>query len=301
MSIVAPPVVPGDTVAVVTPATPFDMEIFAAGVRALETLGFKVKVDPEVHLAFRYTSGSAEQRAGVFQRALADPEVKALIAARGGFGSIHTLPHLDLSGFAANPKRIVGCSDLTTLLHYVWQETQVVTYHGPMVAGDLGRGMDAASEADFMATLAGRSSAAKFIPLEVLHPGAAEGTLTGGCLSLLSASMGTPYEFEPADGLLFVEDIREHPYKVDRMLTQLLLGGKLDAVRGIVFGQMTGCEAPQGADYKLQDVLRDLLRPLGVPVYFGFPSGHSTPHFTLPIGAQARMADGRLSILGGGF
>lgn len=298
MSVVPPPVVPGDTVAVVTPATPFDREIFDAGVRALETLGFKVKVDPDVYLAFRYTSGSPEQRAGVFQRALRDPEVKALIAARGGFGSIHTLPHLDLTGFAENPKRIVGCSDLTTLLYYVWQETGVVTYHGPMVAGDLGRGMDAASEADFLATLAGRSSSAKYVPLEVLVAGDAEGVLTGGCLSLLCASMGTPYEFEAGDGVLFIEDIREHPYKIDRMMTQLLLGGKLDAVAGIVFGQMTGCEAPQGADYRLQDVLRDLLRPLGVPIYFGFPSGHSSPHFTLPIGSRAKMAEGRLSILG---
>jgi muramoyltetrapeptide carboxypeptidase len=298
MSVVPPPVRPGDTVAVVTPATPFEREIFDAGVRALEALGFKVKVDPDVYLAFRYTSGSPEQRARVFMNALRDPEVKALIGARGGFGSIHTVPHLDLTGFQDHPKRIVGCSDLTTLLHFIWQETSVMTYHGPMVAGDLGRGMDAATQADFLATLAGEPSPAKDVSLEILVPGEARGTLAGGCLSLLSASMGTPYEFEASDCVLFLEDIKEHPYRIDRMLTQLLLGGKLDSVTGIVFGQMTGCEAPKGADYRLQDVLADLLRPLGIPLYFGFPSGHSSPNLTLPIGAAARMADGKLSIVG---
>jgi muramoyltetrapeptide carboxypeptidase len=120
----------------------------------------------------------------------------------------------------------------------------------------------------------------------------------GGCLTLLAASMGTPYEFEADECILFVEDVKEHPYRIDRMLTQLLLGGKLDAVRGLVFGQMEGCEPPAGSGYRLQDVVLDLLRPLGVPIYYGFPSGHATPNLTLPIGAAAKMSGGRLSVSG---
>lgn len=298
MSIVPPPVKPGDTLAVVSPASPFDAETFQAGVRRLEGWGYRVKVDPDVHQAGRYTSGDAETRARVLNRALADPEVRGVIAARGGYGSVHLLPYLTLDGFAHHPKRIVGCSDVTTLLTHVWQTTGVVTYHGPMVSAALGRtpGPDPATEADFRAMLAGAPSPAHDRPLEVLVAGAASGTLVGGCLTLLCASMGTPYEFEAGECVLFLEDVKEHPYRIDRMLTQLLLGGKLDGVRGIVFGQMEGCEAPEGSGYRLQDVVRELLRPLGIPVYFGFPSGHANPNLTLPIGAPAKMSNGRLSV-----
>lgn len=297
-TIVAPAVKPGDCLAVITPATPFDRELFDAGIRWLEAQGFRVKLDSDVYVQTRYTSGTAEQRAGIITRALADPEVKALVAARGGYGSVHVLPHLDLGGFAANPKRIVGCSDLTSLLNFVWQETRVVTYHGPMVAGALGRGPDEETARDFMAVLAGEPSPSWSRALEVLVPGDAEGVLLGGCLSLLAPSIGTPYEFDATDSILFIEDIREQPYKVDRMLTQLLLAGKFDGVRGVVFGQMEGCDAPASAGYRLQDVVQELLRPLGIPVYYGYPSGHSEPNLTLPLGAQARMAGGKLTIEG---
>lgn len=296
--IVAPAVKPGDCLAVISPATPFDAAIFKAGIRWLEAQGYRVKVDPDVYAQTRYTSGTAEQRAGIIMRALADPEVHGLIAARGGYGSVHVLPHLDLSGFAAHPKRIVGCSDLTSLLSFVWQETGVVTYHGPMVSGALGRGPDDETARDFMALLAGEPSPSWQRTLEVLAPGDAEGVLVGGCLSLLRASIGTPYEFDATDAVLFIEDIREAPYKIDRMLTQLLLSGKFDGVRGVVFGLMEGCDAPEGAGYRLQDVVQELLRPLGVPIYYGYPSGHSEPNLTLPLGAQARMAGGRLEIVG---
>lgn len=296
--IVAPAVKPGDCLAVITPATPFDRELFDAGIRWLEAQGYRVKLDSDVYVQTRYTSGTAEQRAGVIMRALADPEVTGLVAARGGYGSVHVLPHLDLSGFAANPKRIVGCSDLTSLLSFVWQETRVVTYHGPMIAGALGRGPDDETARDFKAVLAGGPSPSWSRALEVLVPGDAAGTLLGGCLSLLAPSIGTPYEFDAAGAILFIEDIREQPYKIDRMLTQLLLAGKFDGVRGVVFGQMEGCDAPQNAGYRLQDVVKELLRPLGIPVYYGYPSGHSEPNLTLPLGAQARMIGGRLEVVG---
>ncbi len=295
---VAPPVVPGDRVAVIAPATPFDRAIFDAGVRWLEAQGFVVDVDPAVFERTRYTSGTVKQRAGTISRALANPEIKALIAVRGGYGSVHLLPSLDVGALGDQPKRIVGCSDLTTLLNFVWERTGVVTYHGPMVAGDLGRGPDAETASDFLATFAGKPAPEKERDLDVLVSGDADGTLVGGCLSLLAASMGTPYEFSADDCILFLEDVKEHPYRIDRMLMQLLLGGKFDRVRGIVFGTMDQCAAPQGSDYRLEDVLTDLLAPLGIPIYFGFPSGHSTPNLTLPLGARARMQGGRLMIEG---
>lgn len=296
--IVAPPVRPGDTLAVVAPASPYDDALLRAGIAWLEGRGFRVKADPRIGAKARYTSGSAEERAVVLQQALTDPEVRGVIAARGGFGTVHVLPHLDVSAFAAAPKRVVGCSDLTSLLTFLGRETGVVTYHGPMVAAALGRGPDAATAADFLAVLAGEPSPAWPVPLEPLVAGDAEGALTGGCLSLLNVSLGTPYEFDAAGRILFLEDVNEHPYKLDRMLTQLLLAGKLDDVRAVVFGQMEGCAAPAQADYCLQDVLVDLLRPLGVPVYFGYPSGHGRPDFTLPLGAHAVLRGDRLSFSG---
>jgi muramoyltetrapeptide carboxypeptidase len=301
MPIVAPPVRPGDTLAVITPATPFDKSLIDAGVGWLENQGFRVKVDPEAYEKTRYTSGSAELRAGVVMRALNDPEVQGVIGARGGYGSVHLLPFLDLAGFAEHPKRVVGCSDLTSLLHFILQETGVVTYHGPMVAAALGRGPSEETAKDFLATLAGEPSPARERDLEVLVAGQAEGPLSGGCISLLAASLATPYEFQSDGCVLFLEDIKEHPYKIDRMLTQLLLAGKFDNVPGIVFGQMEGCEAPADAGYRLQDVLHDLLRPLGIPLYYGFPSGHAEPNLTLPLGARVRLDHGRLHVADGSY
>ncbi len=297
-SIVPPPVRPGDRIAIIAPATPFDLDIFAAGVRWLEDQGFTVDVHEDVYLRTRYTSGSARQRAELINRTIADPDVKALIAARGGYGSVHLLPYLDVGPLREHPKRVVGCSDITTLLEYIRRETGLVTYHGPMVAGAFGVDTDPETAGDFLDTIAGEPSPFKDVELEVISPGRAEGRLVGGCLSLLAASMGTPYEFKADDAILFLEDIKEHPYRIDRMVNQLLLGRKLDRVRGIVFGTMTGCEAPRGADYRLQDVLGDLLRPLGIPIYFGFPSGHSRPNLTLPLGAGAVMEGGRLRVVG---
>ncbi len=289
---------PGGTLAVIAPATPFDRDIFEAGVKRLEEGGYRLRIDPRVYLSTRYTSGSPEERAAVIEAALTDPEVEGIIAARGGYGTVHVLAHLDFDLFSRHPKRIVGCSDLTTLLQAVYHEAGVAVYHGPMVAGDFGRGPSDETWNDFVATLAGEHSSAKDRDLEVLCGGTAEGPLTGGCLSLLRASIGTPYEFHANGGLLFIEDIREHPYKIDRMLTQLLLAGKFDDAAGLVFGQMEGCEAPEGSDYRLQEVIFDLLNPLGIPVYFGYPSGHAQPNLTLPLGPIAKMVDGRLRSVG---
>lgn len=295
MSLVAPPLKFGDTLAVIAPASPFEPAHLAAGIAWLTAHGLRVVADPAIHERTRYTSGSIKARLAAVQNALDDPDVKAVVAARGGYGSVHLLPHLDLTAFARQPKRLIGCSDVTSLLVHVHQRTRVTVYYGPMVAGDLGRGADAATAASFLAAL-GMAPWPTLPPLEVLAGGRAEGRLTGGCLSLLCASLGTPYELDTRESILFLEDVGEHPYRIDRMLTQLLFARKLDAVRGIVFGVMTGCDAPRGADYRLQDVIGDTLRPLGIPVYFGLPSGHARPNLTLPFGMHAIMEGGRLSL-----
>ncbi len=243
----------------------------------------------------QYFAGSAERRVAELHEMFGRPEVRAIVCARGGYGCNYLLPHLDLALIRANPKIFVGCSDVTTLLTYLSDAAGLVTFHGPMVAGDLAR-QDGLDEQSWLAAVSSASSYRRqFAPAEVraLREGRAEGLLYGGCLSLLVASLGTPYEIRTEGKILFIEDRGESPYRIDRMLMQLKLGGKFEAVQGIVFGEMLDCNLPSGQNDSLANVILRVLGNIDVPIAFGLRSGHvSCRGITLPFGVDTTLTVG---------
>jgi muramoyltetrapeptide carboxypeptidase len=290
-----PPLRPGDTVAIVAPASNVRYEAVERGAQRLRDLGYLPVYDPGIFDQDIYFAGSPQRRAGELHRAFADPEIRAIICARGGYGSNYLLPLLDLGLIRRHPKIFAGYSDLTCLLTWLHDATGLVTLHAPMAIKDFGSN-DGVHMASWNAAVAGASewqlrskdvSLEDFVPLA---PGSAEGPLYGGCLSILAASLGTPYEIQTEGKILFLEDVNAKPYQIDRMLMQLKFGGKLQGVRGIVFGEMLDCIQTANQGYTLEEILLRVLGDLPIPVAYGLRSGHvSRENITLPVGVQTRL------------
>jgi muramoyltetrapeptide carboxypeptidase len=285
----------GDRVAVVAPASPFRREEFESGLGELRRLGFEPVFESSVFDRQAYVAGDAPTRAAAIRRALADASIGAVMAVRGGYGSVQVLPLLDPGDVRRARKPIVGYSDLTSLLTYVCGNCGMVAFHGPTVAGRLERGREGYDEATFLGALTKAEPLGPLTSpqLEVLREGEAAGPLFGGNLTQLAASMGTPFAFNPPAGfVLFLEDINERPYRLDRLWTQLRLAGIIERATAIVFGDFPGCDEP-GDQLPGRDTLGELARDFPGPVLFGFPSGH-TPGaaFTLPFGVRARVVGG---------
>lgn len=290
---------PGDKVAVVSPASPFDRAEFDAGVAELGRLGYRAVWDDSVFAREPMVSGPPELRARAFLQALRDPEVRAIIAVRGGYGSVEILPFLDPAELRDARKIICGYSDITSLLIYSVCHAGLVAFHGPMLERRLSRGADGYDGISFrMATQDDDSPLGHMRPegLSVIRPGMAAGMLIGGTLTQLTAGLGTPYGLR-LDGptILFIEDVAERPYKLRRMLMQLKLAGIFDHVTGIVFGSMTECDEPpragsSGEPLTACDVAAGFFSDFKGPILSGFPSGHGPmPTWTLPFGVQASM------------
>lgn len=283
---------PGDVIGVVAPASDIKPERLAAGARELERLGFRVKFSPSIFAREMYLAGSDQRRAEELMAMFGDPEVRAIFAARGGYGSVRLLPYLDEEALRAHPKIFMGYSDLTTLLVYFQQRFRWVVFHGPMVTREFADGPEHYDEDLLRRTLMRAEPIGEIdtAGVAVLSPGMATGRLTGGCLSLLVSTLGTPYEFDATDAILFIEEYASKPYQVDRMLTQLRDAGKLRAVRGLVFGEMTECVQHPNQEYTIVDVLQDRLADLNVPILFGVRSGHSDyRNQVLPFGVRATL------------
>jgi muramoyltetrapeptide carboxypeptidase len=286
----------GDTVGIIAPASGFRRDDFEAGCAELLRLGYHPFYLPSIFDRDLYFAGSADRRVRELHEMFARSEVKAVLCARGGYGCNYLLPHLDPDLIRSNPKIFAGCSDVTTLLTYLCDAAGLVTFHAPMVAGDLARPGGFDKPAWLAALSAGRGYHREFAAEEVepLAEGIAEGMLYGGCLSLLCASLGTPYEIRTQDTILFIEDRAERPYRIDRMLMQLKLAGKFDRVQGIVFGEMIDCGEPGSLDYTLQQVVMRILGDLRIPIAFGLKSGHvSRDSIALPFGVQAKLTVGK--------
>jgi muramoyltetrapeptide carboxypeptidase len=286
---------PGDRVALVAPASAFARAEFDAGVAELRTLGFDPVYDDSVFERRNYAAGSAATRAAAFDRAWRDPSIAALMAVRGGYGSVHLLSLLEPALVAGPPKAFIGYSDNTSLLSWLTLAGRVVTFHGPMLEGRLARG-EAGYDRDTFARCLCRAAPVGEIThpqLEVLHSGEAAGMLIGGTLALLCASLGTPYAFDPPMGcVLFIEDVAEPPYRIDRMLTQLYLSGILSRASALVFGEMPRCEEP-GGNHTAREVIQELTAGFRGPVLYGLPSGHTNgATLTLPFGVEARVIAG---------
>ncbi len=276
----------GDTLGVIAPAGPISPDALTAGLAALERRGYRPLHLPSILERDWYFAGSVRRRVDELHRMFADPEVKGIVCFRGGYGCNYLLPHLDLELIRRHPKFFCGCSDVTTLLTYLCDTAGMVVFHGPMLQRDAQP--DGVDEDSWYAATSGEPYAHEFGgTVQTLVPGHAEGMLYGGCLSLLCASLGTPYEIQTSGTILFLEDIAEPSYRIDRMLMQLRLAGKLEDVRGIIFGEMLDC-AREAAGYTLQDVVRRIVGDLGVPVVYGVTSGHVTRrNITIPLGVAA--------------
>lgn len=285
------PVRPGSAVAVVAPASPFDRDEFDAGIAELQRLGFSPVFDSSVFERGDMVAGPPDLRARAVIEALAREDIKALVAVRGGYGSVEILPHLDAASVRRVPKACVGYSDVTSLHLWLNGHVGITSVHGAMLEGRLAKGETEYDRASFLGSLSaeplGELTAAT---LEVLRPGTASGPLVGGTLTQLVASLGTPYCFAPPRGaVLFLEDVGERPYRLQRMLMQLRLSGRLAHVSAVVCGQMTRCDEPQGR-LTARAVIADFFSGFPGPVLFGFPSGHTTtPFVSLPFGVHTRV------------
>jgi len=290
---------PGDTVAIVAPASNLKADYLARGVAELERLGFRARYEPDILAKEHYTAGTDERRASELMRAFTDPDVKAVWAARGGYGAMRLFDRLDADTLRPHPKIFIGYSDLTALHLYFYRRFGWVTFHGPMAAKDLAGGAGHYDEQTLLAAITRTAPAGEILSVktEMLHRsagGKVSGRLLGGCLSLIAALMGTPDELDTRGSILFLEDTATRPYALDRMLRQLRLAGKLADVKAIIFGEMTDCIQHAEQGYQIQDVLAESTAGLGVPVLFGLPSGHSpVGNLTLPLGVTATLDAGR--------
>jgi muramoyltetrapeptide carboxypeptidase len=288
---------PGDRIAVVSPASPFDRQEFDDGLQEIRRLGFVPVYDDSVFARQAYVSGPADLRAAAIRAAWRDPTIAAVIAVRGGYGSAHTLPLLDPAEARRACKPFIGYSDLTAILTFLTMNAEMVAFHGPMLAGRLGRGEAGYDRLSFERALCRREPLGELAPasLETIRPGDARGVLLGGTVTQLLASIGTPYAFEPSPGyVLFFDEVGERPYRLDRMVTQLRQSGLLTRAGAIVVGELPRCDEP-GGESTARAVIGQLLGDFPGPVIFGFPSGHTTaPAITLPLGVVCRVvADGR--------
>jgi muramoyltetrapeptide carboxypeptidase len=286
--IVPSPVLPGSTIGVVAPAGAVEAEALAAGVAALESLGFGVRLGAHVLDRDRFCAGSADARLADLTAMVRDAEIGAVICARGGYGTAHLLPRLDPAVVAAHPKLVVGYSDVSPLLGWIVDRCGVVALHGPMIAADLARGLTRRAAERLTALLAAPDAGWREPVAEVLAGGAATGRLVGGCLSSLVALLGTPYAIETDGAVLFLEDVAERPYRIDRMLTHLRLAGKLERVAGVVLGSFADCDGDDPEDAAVA-VLRAFFADAPYPVVAGFPAGHRSENLALAFGVRCRV------------
>lgn len=286
---------PGDRVAVIAPASSFADAEFHAGVEELTALGFIPQYEPSVFDRGTYTAGTPQARAGALRRAWSDPAVAGIFTVRGGYGSVQLLPLLQRSDFDGPAKVFVGYSDNTSLMSWLTLTCGVVTFHGPMLERRLSRG-EAGYDRDTLLRCVSNTSVVGRIAhphIEVVRPGTASGMLVGGTMTSLAGSLGTPYAFVPPEGcVLFLDEVAERPYRVDRLFTQLRQAGVIERASALVFNELPGCNEPCGAP-RIRDVVADLVADFEGPVLFGLPSGHtSSPTLTIPLGVTARVDTG---------
>ncbi|MGD0415941.1 MAG: LD-carboxypeptidase [Terriglobales bacterium] len=281
----------GDKVGIVAPASNIKRELLEAGCDGLRRAGYEPFYFESILERDLYFAGSAERRARELEDMFLRDGIRAIVCARGGYGSNYLPLALDPTKIISHPKILLGYSDITSLVCCISDSANFVTFHGPMVTKDfaIADGVDLESWQNALGGAEewaiGEGSGAK-----PLVAGEAEGILYGGCLSMLVASLGTEHEIRTAGTILFVEDVAAKPYQIDRMLMQLKLAGKLKDVRGMVFGEMLDCRQSPDQDYTLEEVILRIVEGLRIPVAFGLRSGHvSRANITLPIGVRARL------------
>lgn len=290
----------GDTIGLVSPSAatddPFDLQLAK---EAMEALGFEVKLGP--HLASRrgHLAGNDAERAGDLNAMFADPSVKGIVCARGGSGAARLLPLLDYDAIRRNPKVLLGYSDITALHNAILAQTGLVTFHGPIGSGSWNKfNADQFRRVFFQRELmeyrnladAGDELVQRRNRTVTIAGGKARGELVGGNLTVLTALAGSPYLPDFSGKILFLEDVSEAPYRIDRMFSTLKLMGALDKVAGVIFGECTDCDPGNGyGSLTLPQILDDHLKPLGIPAYRGAMIGHIRQQFIVPVGGRVEM------------
>jgi muramoyltetrapeptide carboxypeptidase len=293
----------GSRLSVFAPASPGNVEAEERGLAELARLGFSA-VRRVAHVSEGYFSASTAERGLELTSALADPRIDGLIALRGGYGSNYLLDQ-GLETEISGPKCLIGFSDITSLQIFLWQRFGWCSIYGPMVAAGLEAGAAAPKGYDQTSFLSaiGATDGAWQVSLqgEAITSGVTEGTLLGGCMTLLVTTIGTPWELDTRDSILLLEDRGMKPWQVDRALMHLQQAGKFEGVHGIMLGDFPECEAPVAGSPTVLDVCERILKPLGIPILFGAPIGHTMrPMVTIPLGVRARLhvsGTGSLEIL----
>jgi len=287
-----PPLRKGDTVAIVAPAGPVDPQKLSRGLARLAGAGYRPRVAPGALARTGRLAGTDAHRAAQIRWGLSLPGARAVMAARGGYGTTRLLPLVDWREVRRRPRLFVGYSDVTAILAYLSTRCRVPSIHGPMAAADLASGTDEETLDAFARLAAGEVSPAEpwGPPCERLRGGTAEGILAGGCLSVLCALLGTPYEPVFRNALVFLEDVAEPCYRLDRMLVQWIQSGRWRRIAGLLVARIRPVRGESEDD--LRALFREAGRALGVPVWYGFPAGHGGANRPLPFGVRARI-DGR--------
>ncbi len=290
-----------DLIGIICPASPVhDPSRIERGVRYLEGLGYRTKIGRNASARMGYLAGTDDERAEDLHAMFNDKNVRGIFCARGGYGTPRLLSRIDYRLIARNPKILVGYSDVTALALALWRKCRLVTYHGPMLAVDLGADVNPYAEESLWRILTSPAghmtlAVAGESPAGVRHPGTATGRLLGGNLSLLVSLLGTPYMPDLRRGILFLEEIGEDPYRVDRMLTHLGNAGILSRLSGVAMGHFTDCvpRDPATPTLPLEAIMAGFAENTGKPFLTGFPFGHEKHMVTVPVGIRARLDAGK--------
>lgn len=292
------PIHPGHTIGIVAPASPFDRKKFEYGIQLLKDRGYQVHVPDEVFHQAGFLAGTDDMRARQINQMFADPKIHAIWCARGGYGSLRILPLIDYSTICAHPKPFVGSSDITALLMALGERCGMPVFHGPMIISFADSDEETRHTAfDIFHEAGGWTVATE--SGKVIHPGRATGVVVGGNLTTLSHLIGTRFEPEFSGRLLFIEDIGEAPYRIDRMLTQMKLAGKFSGMNGLMLGNFSGC----GDQEEISAIVENIFYDQEIPILAGLPAGHGPRSIMMPMGVEAALdtKTGRLTYNSGFF
>lgn len=284
----------GDTIGIVALAYPVDQVLLEQGIKYLKDQGFNIVLGEHVYEQVGFSAGKDEDRAADLIEMFSNPEIDAIFCARGGYGSMKVLKYLDFNLFQENPKIFIGYSDITTLLLTIFQKTGLITFHGPMVVPDFSDIEFAEPNYNLLKKVLMNSNSigivrnpAEYLDISFLQDGRAKGQLIGGNLSLIVSTLGTPYEIDTREKILFIEEVGEYTYHIDRMLYQLKLAGKFADAVGVIFGEMVRCVPKKIGDPTIDQLLGDFAADLNIPVMYNLAIGHGVQKLTIPIGVDA--------------
>lgn len=284
----------GDTVCIIAPASPTERENVLKAEEAVKALGFNVILGESCFEEYAYLSGKDEVRARDLNNAFSNDNVDGVFCLRGGYGTPRILDMINYDLIKKNPKVFIGFSDITSLHIAINQKSNLVTFHGPMAASNMVEDFDEFTRKDFMRAITESKGYNIENPdkeyIKSLNTGYTEGEITGGNLTLIASSLGTPYEIDTKGKILFIEEVCERPYKIDRMLTQLRLANKFNEAAGIIFGDFNDCVAKEGhKTFELVDIFNEIVGTCGKPIVYNVKSGHCKPMITIPFGVKATL------------